>query len=232
MVLSRTILVMGKAEIENCLEREEMNALFCRKRIEWKIPLHTCFDNSFFNCLRWTTELEGDADDEEIKTAYRRLAKYYHPDGMHLHLSYLFSSIVSVNLICNYTGCGGLMLCLVEVKGSNYNYLCVSIVFLNLVLNANSLVCWKMGDILFFFTTMFLWSSHGLWVFLQLCAIQLTCDTVLLCWCCLLKMNITSQYIITVFTLLFKSMMVEEPWRKVKQQKLDSSRFKLLMNCL
>ncbi|KAI7727651.1 hypothetical protein M8C21_003442 [Ambrosia artemisiifolia] len=27
-----------------------------------------------------TLELEGDADDEEIKLAYRRLAKFYHPD--------------------------------------------------------------------------------------------------------------------------------------------------------
>lgn len=27
------------------------------------------------------TELEGDADDENIKIAYRRLAKFYHPDG-------------------------------------------------------------------------------------------------------------------------------------------------------
>lgn len=36
------------------------------------------------------TELEGDEDDEKIKIAYRRLAKFYHPDGMHIDLSYLF----------------------------------------------------------------------------------------------------------------------------------------------
>lgn len=28
------------------------------------------------------TELERDADEEKIKLAYRRLAKFYHPDGM------------------------------------------------------------------------------------------------------------------------------------------------------
>ncbi|KVH99566.1 DnaJ domain-containing protein [Cynara cardunculus var. scolymus] len=29
-----------------------------------------------------TLELEGDANEDEIKLAYRRLAKYYHPDGL------------------------------------------------------------------------------------------------------------------------------------------------------
>lgn len=27
-------------------------------------------------------ELERDADEEQIKVAYRRLAKFYHPDGL------------------------------------------------------------------------------------------------------------------------------------------------------
>ena len=27
-------------------------------------------------------ELEGDADEEQIKLGYRRLAKFYHPDGL------------------------------------------------------------------------------------------------------------------------------------------------------
>lgn len=29
-----------------------------------------------------TLELERDADDDQIKIAYRQLAKFYHPDGM------------------------------------------------------------------------------------------------------------------------------------------------------
>jgi hypothetical protein len=29
----------------------------------------------------WFQELDRDADEETIKTAYRRLAKFYHPDG-------------------------------------------------------------------------------------------------------------------------------------------------------
>lgn len=33
-----------------------------------------------------STELELDAEEEQIKVAYRRLAKYYHPDGTSLHL--------------------------------------------------------------------------------------------------------------------------------------------------
>ena len=32
-------------------------------------------------------ELERDADEEQIKVAYRRLAKFYHPDG----LSFIFT---------------------------------------------------------------------------------------------------------------------------------------------
>lgn len=32
-------------------------------------------------------ELGRDADEETIKTAYRRLAKFYHPDGWFIHLS-------------------------------------------------------------------------------------------------------------------------------------------------
>lgn len=28
------------------------------------------------------TELERDADEEQIKSSYRRLAKFYHPDGL------------------------------------------------------------------------------------------------------------------------------------------------------
>jgi len=41
-----------------------------------------------------TTELEVNADDEQIKIAYRRLAKFYHPDGMCLNLSYLLLFLV------------------------------------------------------------------------------------------------------------------------------------------
>jgi hypothetical protein len=35
-----------------------------------------------FWCGVWFEELDRDADEETIKTAYRRLAKFYHPDGM------------------------------------------------------------------------------------------------------------------------------------------------------
>ena len=37
------------------------------------------------------TELEKDADEEKIKLAYRRLAKFYHPDGMFFHLILMIS---------------------------------------------------------------------------------------------------------------------------------------------
>lgn len=36
--------------------------------------------NSNWYRLR-SAELEGDADEDQIKFAYRRLAKFYHPDG-------------------------------------------------------------------------------------------------------------------------------------------------------
>lgn len=32
----------------------------------------------------WVTELERDSDEDQIKFAYRRLAKFYHPDGLSL----------------------------------------------------------------------------------------------------------------------------------------------------
>jgi len=35
----------------------------------------------------WFEELGRDADEETIKTAYRRLAKFYHPDGQFIYLS-------------------------------------------------------------------------------------------------------------------------------------------------
>lgn len=35
-------------------------------------------------------ELERDADEEEIKVAYRRLAKFYHPDGLLLSFAWNF----------------------------------------------------------------------------------------------------------------------------------------------
>lgn len=34
----------------------------------------------FFNPIK--TELERDAGEDQIKSAYRRLAKFYHPDGL------------------------------------------------------------------------------------------------------------------------------------------------------
>lgn len=36
----------------------------------------------FVNCGFHFTELERDADEEQVKVAYRRLAKFYHPDGL------------------------------------------------------------------------------------------------------------------------------------------------------
>lgn len=37
-------------------------------------------------CLVLDTELDRDAEEEQIKVAYRRLAKFYHPDGVYLDL--------------------------------------------------------------------------------------------------------------------------------------------------
>lgn len=39
-------------------------------------------------CLN--AELEGDEDEDQIKIAYRRLAKYYHPDGLPINLFMVF----------------------------------------------------------------------------------------------------------------------------------------------
>lgn len=56
---------------------------------EKDVTLHDyCIDVSFSTC--YLIELEGDANDEQIKSAYRRLAKFYHPDGMYLGLSWFF----------------------------------------------------------------------------------------------------------------------------------------------
>ena len=41
-------------------------------------------DAQFPNYL--LSELDRDADEEQIKLAYRRLAKFYHPDGMSLNI--------------------------------------------------------------------------------------------------------------------------------------------------
>lgn len=35
-------------------------------------------------------ELEGGEDEDQIKIAYRRLAKYYHPDGLPINLFMVF----------------------------------------------------------------------------------------------------------------------------------------------
>lgn len=43
------------------------------------------------------SELEKDANEEQIKVAYRRLAKFYHPDGLSLICSTLFSYSVVMN---------------------------------------------------------------------------------------------------------------------------------------
>lgn len=39
-------------------------------------------------------ELEKTADEEKIKVAYRRLAKFYHPDGVFLISELVFSSFL------------------------------------------------------------------------------------------------------------------------------------------
>uniref|UniRef100_A0A9I9D1F3 J domain-containing protein n=1 Tax=Cucumis melo TaxID=3656 RepID=A0A9I9D1F3_CUCME len=44
-----------------------------------------------------TLELERDADDEQIKSSYRRLAKFYHPDG--LLLAQIHNHFQSLNLL-------------------------------------------------------------------------------------------------------------------------------------
>ena len=46
-------------------------------------------------CLKFVsfgfdTELERDADEEQIKLAYRRLAKFYHPDGLSFTMTFTF----------------------------------------------------------------------------------------------------------------------------------------------
>lgn len=41
-----------------------------------------------------SAELEKNADEEKIKVAYRRLAKFYHPDGVFLIPVLVFSSVI------------------------------------------------------------------------------------------------------------------------------------------
>lgn len=47
-------------------------------------------------CNSSLEELERDADEEQIKVAYRRLAKFYHPDGVSL----IFCSLFLMHLLC------------------------------------------------------------------------------------------------------------------------------------
>ena len=49
--------------------------LVCCLLTDWKLFFHLFF-------VSMKTELERDADDEQIKSSYRRLAKFYHPDGL------------------------------------------------------------------------------------------------------------------------------------------------------
>ncbi|KAH1245292.1 hypothetical protein GmHk_06G015659 [Glycine max] len=73
-----------------------------------------------------TLELEGDADDEQIKNAYRRLAKFYHPDGSAgtwemfcfslqecsyeaVMASECFFNCVPYNLVVIQLSCGGIV---------------------------------------------------------------------------------------------------------------------------
>lgn len=59
----------------------------CQKN--WTSPLScvSCFWLFFFFVVWfWVTELDRDAEEEQIKVAYRRLAKFYHPDGTFLDL--------------------------------------------------------------------------------------------------------------------------------------------------
>ncbi|KAH1255925.1 hypothetical protein GmHk_04G011942 [Glycine max] len=74
-----------------------------------------------------TLELEGDADEEQIKNAYRRLAKFYHPDGVLLErgrcfvflyknvrmkqfmASECFFNCVPYNLVVIQLFCGGIV---------------------------------------------------------------------------------------------------------------------------
>lgn len=46
-------------------------------------------------CLKFVSfgfdaELERDADEDQIKLAYRRLAKFYHPDGLSFTMTLTF----------------------------------------------------------------------------------------------------------------------------------------------
>lgn len=51
-------------------------------------------------CAMWFEELGRDADEETIKTAYRRLAKFYHPDGQFIYLSLFLLYIYSTSPYC------------------------------------------------------------------------------------------------------------------------------------
>lgn len=50
------------------------------------------FFQAFSLLLFSITELELDTDDDQIKVAYRRLAKFYHPDGLFPYLHWKFFS--------------------------------------------------------------------------------------------------------------------------------------------
>lgn len=55
-------------------------------------------------------ELDRDADEEQLKVAYRRLAKYYHPDGLSL------DSVSLLLLWCMMSSFSSLVLRLLFVK--------------------------------------------------------------------------------------------------------------------
>ncbi|KAI4971333.1 hypothetical protein ZWY2020_002247 [Hordeum vulgare] len=48
-----------------------------------------------------TLELERDADNETIKVAYRRLAKFYHPDGLFIYLLCIHKEVLE-KVVCSY----------------------------------------------------------------------------------------------------------------------------------
>uniref|UniRef100_A0A0A9G0Z8 J domain-containing protein n=1 Tax=Arundo donax TaxID=35708 RepID=A0A0A9G0Z8_ARUDO len=59
-------------------------------------------------CGMYFEELDRDADEETIKTAYRKLAKFYHPDGWFVllllcswYLVILFTAFQALYTACN-----------------------------------------------------------------------------------------------------------------------------------
>ncbi|KAE9457447.1 hypothetical protein C3L33_10653, partial [Rhododendron williamsianum] len=72
---------------------------------EAKSPYETLVGSDFLYImlLLSSAELEKNADEEKIKVAYRRLAKFYHPDGNQFLLTILHKKVCIWLLTCNWS---------------------------------------------------------------------------------------------------------------------------------